>query len=162
MQKFISRTIPITLIDSEVITDTTIISAGKDLHELYYLQTSYREEMDVDPTGTVEYGLYPVFGYFNETGEYPAMSNRPNSWPLNGWPSVGNQTKWQGEWDGRFGRGVIYADMETYFVANDAQDQEYLELGDRVRYYPRKGKNIGDLKDDVTIGKGKALGWIRN
>ena len=31
--------------------------------------------MDVDPTGTVEYGLYPVFGYFNETSEYPAMSN---------------------------------------------------------------------------------------
>jgi hypothetical protein len=151
---------PNNLIDSEVITDTTIISAGKDLHELYYLQTSYREEMDVDPTGTVEYGLYPVFGYFNETGEYPAMSNRPNSWPLNGWPSVGNQTKWQGEWDGRFGRGVIYADMETYFVANDAQDQEYLELGDRVRYYPRKGKNIGDLKDDVTIGKGKPWGGL--
>ena len=69
---------PNNLIDSEVITDTTIISAGKDLHELYYLQTSYREEMDVDPTGTVEYGLYPVFGYFNETVEYPAMSNRPN------------------------------------------------------------------------------------
>ena len=64
------------------------------------------------------------------------------------------------EWDGRFGRGVIYADMETYFVANDAQDQEYLELGDRVRYYPRKGKNIGDLKDDVTIGKGKPWGGL--
>ena len=88
------------------------------------------------------------------------MSNRPNSWPPNGWPSVGDQTKWQGEWDGRFGRGVIYADMETYFVANDAQDQEYLELGDRVRYYPRKGKNIGDLKDDVTIGKGKPWGGL--
>ena len=31
------------------------------------------------------------------------------------------------EWDGRFGRGVQYADLETYFVVNDAQDQEYLQ-----------------------------------
>ena len=131
-----------TLIDSTVVTDTNVIALGEDLHELYYLQTSYREEMDINPSGTFEYGLYPAFGYFNESNEYPAMSNRPSSWPVNGWPSIGRDTKWPGEWDGRFGRGVIYADMETYFVANDAQDQEYLELGDRVRYYPRGSKKL--------------------
>ena len=100
------------------VTDTNVIALGEDLHELYYLQTSYREEMDINPSGTFEYGLYPAFGYFNESNEYPAMSNRPSSWPVNGWPSIGRDTKWPGEWDGRFGRGVIYADMETYFVAN--------------------------------------------
>ena len=89
---------------------------------------------------TFEYGFYPAFGYFNETSEYPAMSNRPSSWPPNGWPSSGSTTKWPGEWDGRFGRGIRYADLETYFVANDAQDQEYLGLADRVRYYPRGDK----------------------
>ena len=36
--------------------------------------------------------------------------------------------------------------METYFVVNDAQDQEYLELPDRVRYYPgEKEKRLAIL-----------------
>ena len=151
---------PTTRIDSTVVTDKATIESGDGLHELYYLQTSYREEMDVNPAGTFEYGFYPAFGYFNETGEYPAMSNRPSSWPSSGWPSVGRETKWPGEWDGRFGRGVIYADMETYFVVNDAQDQEYLELPDRVRYYPRKGKAIGDINEEVTIGSGNPWGGL--
>ena len=47
-----------TLIDSTVVTDTNVIALGEDLHELYYLQTSYREEMDINPSGTFEYGLY--------------------------------------------------------------------------------------------------------
>jgi hypothetical protein len=151
---------PTTKIDSTVVSDPLEIGDGEGLHKLYFLQTSYREEMDVNPAGTFEYGFYPAFGYSNETSEYPAMSNRPDSWPSNGWPSTGTSTKWPGEWDGRFGRGVIYADMETYFVANDAQDQEYLELPDRVRYYPRGNKKIGEIRDNVTIGKNNPWGGL--
>ena len=132
----------------------------KDHHTLYYLQTSYREEMDVDPTGTVEWGFYPVFGYFNETGEYPALSNIENSWPIGGWPSTGFETKWPGEWNGRFGRGVIYADQESFYVVNDAQDQENLGAEDMVRYYPRPGRYVGDLKPDVTIQAGVPWGGL--
>jgi len=132
----------------------------KDHHTLYYLQTSYREEMDIDPTGTVEWGFYPVFGYFNETGEYPALSNISNSWPIGGWPSTGFETKWPGEWNGRFGRGVIYADQESFYVVNDAQDQENLGAEDMVRYYPRPGHYIGDLKPDVTIQAGVPWGGL--
>ena len=77
--------------------------------------------MDINPSGTFEYGLYPAFGYFNESNEYPAMSNRPSSWPANGWPSIGRDTKWPGEWDGRFGRGVIYvAAMHGYLTQGAA------------------------------------------
>ena len=151
---------PTTKIDSTVVSDPLEIGDGEGLHKLYFLQTSYREEMDVNPAGTFEYGFYPAFGYMNETSEYPAMSNRPSSWPTDGWPSTGTSTKWPGEWDGRFGRGVIYADMETYFVANDAQDQEYLELPDRVRYYPRGNKKIGEIRDNVTIGKNNPWGGL--
>ena len=132
----------------------------KDHHTLYYLQTSYREEMDVDPTGTVEWGYYPVFGYFNETGEYVAQSNLPGSWPSAGWPSTGYEIKWPGEWNGRFGRGVIYADQETYFVVNDAQDQENLGPEDNVKYFPRPGHYVGDLKPDVTIQPGVPWGGL--
>jgi len=138
------------------VTDPTL----ENLDTLYFLQTSYREQMDTDPTGTVEWGLYPIFGYFNELSEYPAMSNKPSSWPPAGWPATGHELKWQGEWDGRFGRGVIYADLETYFVANDAQDQEYLGPEDRVKYFPRPGRKIGDIRPDVTIQKGKLWGGI--
>ena len=132
----------------------------KDHHTLYYLQTSYREEMDKDPTGTVEWGFYPVFGYFNETGEYPALSNIENSWPIGGWPSTGFETKWSGEWNGRFGRGVTYADQESFYVVNDAQDQENLGAEDNVRYFPRPGRYVGDIKPDVTIQSGVPWGGL--
>ena len=146
-------------VDSIPLTELADIYT-KDHHTLYYLQTSYREEMDVDPTGTVEWGFYPVFGYFNETGEYPALSNIENSWPIGGWPSTGFETKWPGEWNGRFGRGVIYADQESFYVVNDAQDQENLGAEDMVRYYPRPGQYVGDLKPDVTIQAGVPWGGL--
>jgi len=151
--------------DSIPVTDTTeikLLGYQGQLDTLYFLQTSYREEMDTDPTGTVEWGLYPVFGYFNENSEYPAMSNLPNSWPIGGWPDAPNFIDANGntEWNGRFGRGVIYADLETYFVDNDAQDQEYLGPEDRVKYYPRPGRKIGDIRPQVTIQKGLPWGGI--
>ena len=148
-----------TTLDTIVLTEPAEIYTT-DHHTLYYLQTSYREEMDLDPTGTVEWGFYPVFGYFNETGEYVAQSNMSGSWPTGGWPSTGFETKWPGEWNGRFGRGVIYADQESYFVVNDAQDQENLGAEDNVKYFPRPGHYVGDLKPDVTIQPGVPWGGL--
>jgi len=147
--------------DTIPVTDPFIIQSRSDLDTLWFLQTSYREEMDTDPTGTVEWGLYPVFGYFNELRDYPAMSNDSLSWPVIGWPATGRFLKWPGEWNGRFGRGVIYADLETYFVDNDAQDQEYLGPEDRIRYYPRPGRKIGDIDPSkITIQRGKPWGGV--
>jgi len=148
-----------TTIDTIPITDPIDIYT-EDKHTLYYLQTSYREEMDFDPTGTIEWGFYPVFGYFNESGEYPAISNLESSWPVNGWPSTGFETKWPGEWNGRFGRGVTYADQECYYVVNDAQDLEYLGAEDNVKYYPRPDKYIGFLRPDVTKQLGEPWGGL--
>ena len=51
-------------IDTVPITDLDLLE-NQNHHTLYYLQTSYREEMDRDPTGQIEWGFYPVFGYFN-------------------------------------------------------------------------------------------------
>jgi len=144
--------------DTVPVTDPVDIMSTPGLDTLYFLQTSYREEMDTDPLGLVEWGLYPVFGYFNEASEYPAMSNLPQSWPTMGWPAQGTSTKWPGEWNGRFGRGIIYADLETYFVANDANDQEYLGPEDRAKYYPRPGVFIGD-KLTNSIEQQNGLPW---
>ncbi len=76
--------------DTIPVDDPLLINNQSDLQEIYFLQTSYRERMDKNPEGTLEWGFYPVFGYFDETSEHPAMSNRPDSWPPAGWPSRGN------------------------------------------------------------------------
>lgn len=141
------------------------LSLQDKIDTLYYLQTSYREEQDVDPTGQVEWNLYPAFGYFNERSENPAMSNKEDSWPPAGWPaSNGNPLKWPGEWNGRFGRGVKYADLETFFVANDAQDQEYILRPEGTsRYFPRPGVHIGDhprFGDKITKQRGNPWGGL--
>ena len=130
------------------------------LEELYFVQSNSAYGTDRNESGTVIWGLYPIFGYFNETGEYIAMSNRPDSWPPLGWPSRGDELKWPGEWDGRFGRGIRYADLECYFVQNDAQDQEYLGNDDILKYYPRPGVKIGDKRPDVTVQKGYPWGGV--
>ncbi len=146
--------------DSIPVTDPLAIQSRNDLDVLYYCQSSYREFMDRDPTGLIEWGLYPVFGYFNELSETPAMSNLPESWPTEGWPATGNGKIWPGEWNGRFGRGITKADLECFFVVNDAQDQEYLGPEDTTKYYPRPGVRIGDKKSDVTIQKGLPWGGL--
>lgn len=102
--------------DSIPITDKTEIerlNALGELDTLYYIQshsTPWYTDMNYDET--VEWQLYPVHGYFNEAQDYPAMSNKPDSWPTEGWPSTGFDKKWVGEWNGRFGRGGQYADLE--------------------------------------------------
>ncbi len=154
--------------DSIPVTDPAellTLSAQGMIDTLHFLQTSYREEMDVDPTGQVEWALYPAFGYFNELSENPAMSNREDSWPVAGWPSSNHgPLKWAGEWNGRFGRGVKYADLETFFVTNDAQDQEYILRPEGTsRYYPRPGVFIGDhprFGHKVTKQRGAPWGGI--
>ena len=140
---------PATL-DTIVIDDPLQISSSDPgtLHEVSFLQTEYREEVDLNDDGSVPWTLQPVEGYFNPAQNYPAMSDDPDSWPLGGWPYSGTETQWPGEWDGRFGRGVTYADLETYFVANDAQDQEYLQDGLGYKYYPRPDKFIQESSSD--------------
>ena len=136
-----------TNIDTNVIdSEIDINNPNNSLHEIYFLQTAYREEMDYNEDnayGTL-WGFHPVFGYHNpaENNPSPAMSDDPYSWP-SAWPSSGTTTKWPGEWDGRFGRGVQYADLETYFVVNDAQDQEYLPVNTKWQCQDILGNNYG-------------------
>jgi hypothetical protein len=138
---------------------------------LYFVEShSYSDDNpDYNYDRTVEWGLYPVPGYCNEAHDYVAMSNKPESWPPEGWPSTGFEKKWPGEWNGRFGRGITKAALESYFVANDAQDMEYIIqrndpqerlITDGPRYLPRPGKFIGDVNPNVTIQKGLPWGGL--
>ncbi len=158
--------------DSIPVENPASYNGGEHLDSVYFAQSSFYHFMDENPEGTVEWGLHPVYGYFNDLDEYPAMSNLTNSWPTEGWPS-NNGVKWQGEWNGRFGRGIMKADQESFVVANDAQDQENLPgnpLNDSLYYFPRRiyGNNgeimqdikIGDKYPDVTVQKGMHWGGL--
>ena len=156
------------------ITDPDMVaqlSAQGEIDTLFYIQSTgfAAANMDKNYDETVEWGFYPVPGYMNPLQDYPAMSNKPDSWPTHGWPSVGRDTKWPGEWNGRFGRGIKYADLETYFVANDAQDMEYIiqrndpeenVITEGPRYFPRPDVKIGDVNPNVTIQRGYPWGGL--
>ena len=148
--------------DSIPVTDETEITTRTDLKSLYYIESmwTFEDMLDRNPAGDIVWGFHAVPGYFNELSESPAVSDDPLSWPPGGWPSRGFETIWPGEWNGRFGRGVKYAQLESYFVANDAQDQEYLGADDSVKYYPKPGVKIGDINPDVTIQKGMPWGGL--
>ena len=155
--------------DTIPVFDEAQITSRTDLDTLYYMQAAwnYEDMLDQNPDGDITWALHPVPGYFNPLSETPALSKDPDSWPPGGWPSRGYEKKWPpdslsptGYWNGRFGKGVKYAQLETYFVANDAQDQEYLQSDRRVKYYPRPGVKIGDINPDVTIQKGLPWGGL--
>lgn len=153
---------PNTKVNSNPVDDMLQIdamNAAGRLDTLYYLQTYYREEMDPATDATFYWGLYPPKGYANYSRPDlpPALSNRPDSWPLDGWPSRGFEKKWQGEWNGRFGRGVFKADLECFFVANDAQDIEYVQDSLEVKYFPKGNLKIGDI--DPSIANNRGLPW---
>jgi hypothetical protein len=131
--------------DPEVINNTPVMY----IDTVHFMACSYREEQDRDPYGTVEWRLYPVGSYLNHTGsnvsESPAISDDPLTWPLEGWPIENSLIGYQGLWAGRFGWGQIYADLECYFVANDALDMEYTPVNPQAEYYyfPRGDYKIG-------------------
>lgn len=145
------------------VTDETEIQTRTDLDSLWYAQSSSMIAgfEDVNPAGTIAWAFEPVYGYFNRNQDYPAMSNRPESWPPDGWPIEGLQKDWAGEWKGRYGRGKLTAELETYYAANDAQDQENLQSISIVKYFPRPGVKIGDIHpEDITQQIGKPWGGL--
>ncbi len=92
-------------------------------------QTSYREEVDFNPTTGELWVMQPLPGYAAPESEQPALSTKPKTWPSS-WPrSLPNtDPSWDGYWFGYFGRGVQNADVETYYVMDDSRDQEFMRV----------------------------------
>ncbi len=105
------------LIGARVTTPT-----GKKINPII---SAYREEYSMDPVTQMPWGLEPVPGYFNPSGTSPAMSIDPTSYPPT-WPSaLGLDPSWNGKWYGYFGKNVMNADFETFFVLDDSQDKKF-------------------------------------
>ncbi|MDZ7373775.1 MAG: hypothetical protein ONB23_07365 [candidate division KSB1 bacterium] len=88
---------------------------------IYPMETQYREFVDKGPKDEL-WGWAPLPGYFNPRSSEPAMSDDPNTWPAH-WPD--RPSDWDGYWNGFFGKGVMNADLETYFVFDDDPDEEW-------------------------------------
>jgi len=88
------------------------------------MSTNYREFIDRDPVTKEAWGWAPLPGYSNPLQASPARSDEPGTWPSE-WPD--RPIDWAGQWNGFFGKGVMNADVETYFVFDDAPDQEWTQ-----------------------------------
>jgi hypothetical protein len=78
------------------------------------------------PSGK-RWGFEPVGGYLNAAQQEVAISNNPNTWP-SFWPDRlddATDPGWRGAWNGYFGRNQFSADLETYFVMDDQNDEEF-------------------------------------
>jgi len=93
---------------------------GKIIHPL---ETNYYEFTRYDAATGVTYGWWPLPGYSAPYGSSPARSDVPATWPSH-WPD--RPSDWDGSWNGFFGKGVLNADVETYFVFDDNEDREYI------------------------------------
>ncbi|GIV60516.1 MAG: hypothetical protein KatS3mg043_1605 [Rhodothermaceae bacterium] len=111
------------------------------------MSTNYREFIDRDPVTKEPWGWGPVPGYSNPRQESPARSDDPATWPAE-WPD--RPIEWAGQWNGFFGRGVQNADVETYFVFDDAPDREWTQ--EPHRFYPCPGDTTrGGLGLEVAV-----------
>ncbi len=89
---------------------------------IHPLETNYYEYVRADNAG-VTYGWQPLPGYTTRESKTPAQSTDPSSWPST-WPD--RPADWNGQWNGFFGKNVLNADLESYFVFDDNSDREYL------------------------------------
>lgn len=90
---------------------------------------------DIGPNGWRTF--LPLAGFANPTGSRIAMAtgiaDKSNSWP-SFWPDIKdpenpyglyNPDGWAGSWNGYFGRDVFNADEESYYVADDYNNDEF-------------------------------------
>lgn len=116
-----------------IVVGASVIDSSGNL--IAMTSAHYREEVDRSPDLETVWGWHPVPGYLNfdrinQVGTkdpIPASSNDATSWPSGGWPDYPDYTDEDGntEWNGRFGRGKFNAQLESYYVMDDAIDFEH-------------------------------------
>ncbi len=111
-------------------------------------ETAY-DTGDLAPDGSTRWRYEALGGYCNPSQLEAAMSDDPYTWP-DYWPDKMDDSidpGWPGAWNGYFGKGVMNADLETYFVIDDDPDEEF-------DYYP-------DANDSTRRGLGTQI-YIRS
>ncbi len=109
---------------------------------------------DIDQRTGKYWTFEPEAGYFNATKEKVAMSDDKTTWPT-AWPDKLqdlNDPGWPNSWNGYFGKNRKNADLETYFVMDDNNDERYNNAGNN---------SIGvAFKPDSTNSNRNGLGLV--
>lgn len=69
----------------------------------------------------------PLPGFADPEVQRVAMSHQPNTWPY-AWPDKYEDQidpGWSGSWNGYFGKNILNADQESYYVFDDYQNDEF-------------------------------------
>ncbi len=117
------------LVGSEIIEED-----GTVLPSVITTYSPRGSEMNLDD----HWGWEPLMGYFNDDSNLVAMSHmgppvdpdnptHPNTWP-DRWPDKLNDVidpGWSGSWNGYFGKDQKNAEQESYFIMDDANDEEF-------------------------------------
>lgn len=81
------------------------------------------------PTKNYFWGWNPTPGFRNPNYQSVGMSHLPQSWPIEGWNDPvakdWKDDKGKTQWFGFFGRGIMNADQESFFEADDHWDDEF-------------------------------------
>ncbi len=107
-----------------------INSLNDTLHSVVISRGPRKGQFDEKhPTKNYFWGWNPTPGFRNPNYPSVAMSHLPQSWPIEGWNDSLAQF-WKDDdgktqWFGFFGRGIINADQESFFEADDHWDDEF-------------------------------------
>lgn len=75
------------------------------------------------------WGWNPVPGFRNPNVKGVGMSHLPQTWPIEGWndpiAKFWKDENGKTQWFGYFGRGILNADQESFFEADDQWDDEF-------------------------------------
>ncbi len=116
---------------------------------------------DTDPATGKYWTFEPEGGYFNPSGQSVAISNNPATWPKT-WPDRMNDATdpgWKGSWNGYFGK-KISADLETYFVMDDNNDERFNKAANNPRHIAFMPDSMNALRYGLGLKVGvRALQW---
>jgi hypothetical protein len=111
--------------ENSILVAAELVDAhGNTIHILSESSLDF-DSTDKDAEGNQQ-GWEPLPGYSNPYQDSPAMSHLTESWPES-WPDKMDQDDpgWPGNWNGYFGKGVMQADQESYFVMDDHANNEF-------------------------------------
>ena len=116
---------------------------------------------DVGPNGE-KWSFLPLPGFARPDQMLIAMSKYPDAWPVS-WPDKMDDPVdpgWPNTWNGYFGKNIFNADEESYYVADDYNNREFLFYPDNtdslrrglgVRVYARGFQWSNALVEDALF-----------
>jgi len=118
------------MMDGNVFVGSEVIDNAREVQQIISTVQSCNisySSGDKNPVTGEWWTFLPLPGFFNPNDDRIAMSKWPDSWPSH-WPDKADDSVdpgWSGKWNGYFGKNVLNADEESYFVADDYANHEF-------------------------------------